>query len=543
MFEWALDAQNTVFVCADSLALLIALLSYVRIFQIVRYHQRQISIQLIEVSFGQRDENDSMGASFNGQQDNQGRVDFEGTDENREMDRKSSDTQTAHSETQANRKGLEKKSVDIEFQENPTTENRDNQACFSVTEVLVGQEQHEEQTNNMKTKDQSRNEGRQFCLGNTTVVDKTTMQLVETKQGNDEFKSSGVDGHVTKILNQQTEKVKLSEVEQESKTLAESPVDNSKLIIKKIQNMHCELIKCNVELQEEVFGFEDEQADTRTSRDKNCFLSKEHPNYNVKHALADTPTPVVMQETYREQQNEVSSSEDNCVKRCHQNHYQNYALAEESSTSTEQQEANQTEVKKTETLHEIQNPTCPLADDAAPTGRQETVQEEKYKTEALQEDSVNHEREIRATNSVTTNHNQLVSSTNRRRSSYRSNKIMTAISDSRSIDKSSKGFKMRHFKKSVFNMFVIWFLMLLCYLPLICISTLVMFLGRSYKIHLTFNFTTSVMFVNSSINPIVFCWRIREFRAAVRKTLREVFGFAWANQTSRNDNLTSFGNQ
>lgn len=100
------------------------------------------------------------------------------------------------------------------------------------------------------------------------------------------------------------------------------------------------------------------------------------------------------------------------------------------------------------------------------------------------------------------------------------------------------GFKMQHFKKSVFNMFVIWFLMLLCYLPLICTSILVNLLGRSYSIHLAFNFTTSVMFVNSSVNPVVFCWRIREFRAAVRKTLADVFGF-WENHNVRNDNLSS----
>ena len=64
MFDWAVDAQNTVFVCANTMALLIALLSYVRIFQIVRYHRKQISIQLSEVSFSHRDEDNSVCTSF-----------------------------------------------------------------------------------------------------------------------------------------------------------------------------------------------------------------------------------------------------------------------------------------------------------------------------------------------------------------------------------------------------------------------------------------------------------------------------------------------
>ncbi|KAK2550499.1 Adhesion G-protein coupled receptor D1 [Acropora cervicornis] len=92
-------------------------------------------------------------------------------------------------------------------------------------------------------------------------------------------------------------------------------------------------------------------------------------------------------------------------------------------------------------------------------------------------------------------------------------------------------------RNDLFNMFVIWFLMLLCYLPLICTSILVNLLGRSYSIHLAFNFTTSVMFVNSSVNPVVFCWRIREFRAAVRKTLADVFGF-WENHNVSAQEIT-----
>ena len=69
MFEWARDAQNVVFVCLNSFALLIALLSYTKIFQIVRYHQRQISIQLSDLAYtSKRSENDPNAASMDRQQ-------------------------------------------------------------------------------------------------------------------------------------------------------------------------------------------------------------------------------------------------------------------------------------------------------------------------------------------------------------------------------------------------------------------------------------------------------------------------------------------
>ena len=152
----------------------------------------------------------------------------------------------------------------------------------------------------------------------------------------------------------------------------------------------------------------------------------------------------------------------------------------------------------------------------------------------MQENSVSHRKD---TKNITSNHGQIIASSNRHaQSSSSANNLTTR--DNQIAIRGSKRFKMRHVKKSVFNMFVIWFLMLVCYLPLICTSALFTLLGRSYSMHLAFNLTTSVMFLNSSMNPVVFCWGIREFRAAVRKTLRELFGF-WVNQICRIENFSS----
>lgn len=597
MFEWALDAQNTVFVCADSLALLIALLSYVRIFQIVRYHQRQISIQLSEVSFAQGGENDSLGSSFHGQHD--GRVEESRRVRSETVTTKSSDKQTGKTETQDGERCFENKSVKIELQQGSSTvKNRENQECIFLNDCKVssGQQELGEETKTVGAKAPTRSQKQQLYLSHTTVTDNGPVQPVVTAQGTyPEINRSGItdltllDNYVSeRLTDHQTElKPALSDLEQESKTSrSELPVNqNLELTMTEIQLLKIVRDQKTGERREETSVLEDEQTENGLTKDKNCFKSL-HQNYDQNYALVgESSTSAAKKETHHGEQTETNSCVENCFTNCgNQNRSQNYALVDETTLVARREtyqeedteritlsednssfktwgqcayrnyalveegrlqpakskETHQKEVEKTgmdpledndsfKRLYQIQNQSYASARETA-TVRRESNQEENVKTA---ENLVNHGRE---TNIVTTIHNQVASSNNRRTSSN------STINENQISNRSSKGFKMRHFKKSVFNMFVIWFLMLLCYLPLICTSTLVMFVGRSYSLHLSFTFTTSVMFVNSSINPIVFCWRIREFRAAVRKTLREVFGF-WDNQISRLDNLSSLVNQ
>ena len=652
MFEWALDAQNTVFACANSFALLIALLSYVRIFQIVRYHQRQISIQLCEVSFAQGREDDSIENSSHEQQD--GREQMRKVRSETVTTKSASDKQTEEMEMKGNGRGIKKIVTANELRENTSEENRNNHGSLPVSDGSARQQQ-------------------QLSRGHATVLtDNTPEQPLEVTHENSEFKLSGVAGSMLpnnyvnpKMLNRQIKKPSSSEGEQEYKeSRSAPPYDNFELTVTEIQlSKNRDDRETRTSVPELTVKTQDKEVEAGSSQDTNCTcfeqfnrnlnpdyataelawptagptavvqktlqeqrlsedddcldrsnrepnpnshvaektittvtphetlqdeessqeqkcserLDQNHyqnyglvdessspgvrqetqleehneagssggnncskrlrENYYLKYALADETTPVVMQNSYQEDQVEASSSKDSkCLKECRQSRFHNYASVDESTSLDERQDTHQEEDQKTEMraignnncfkgLYHIQNSNQPsLIDETTPTVKPEKLQEEKEKTTEIEEDVVSHGRN---TTSVRTNHNQA-------RSSYGSN---GTINENQNINRSAKGFKMRHFKKSVFNMFVIWFLMLLCYLPLICTSILVMFLGRSYSMHLAFNFTTSVMFVNSSINPIVFCWRIREFRAAVRKTLSDVFGF-WSNQNSRHDNFS-----
>ena len=76
--------------------------------------------------------------------------------------------------------------------------------------------------------------------------------------------------------------------------------------------------------------------------------------------------------------------------------------------------------------------------------------------------------------------------------------------------------------KSAKNTFIYYIVMLLCYTPLFISMIL---LGISH-IQLTsaWILTETVTFMNSSINPFLYCWRLPDLRAAVVNTTKQIFG-------------------
>ena len=79
---------------------------------------------------------------------------------------------------------------------------------------------------------------------------------------------------------------------------------------------------------------------------------------------------------------------------------------------------------------------------------------------------------------------------------------------------------MMRIKRSAVNTFVFFICMLTCYFPSYVLLTL---FGLGYKEWATeWTMSTTVVFMNSSINPILYCWRLRELRIAVVKTARKI---------------------
>ena len=81
---------------------------------------------------------------------------------------------------------------------------------------------------------------------------------------------------------------------------------------------------------------------------------------------------------------------------------------------------------------------------------------------------------------------------------------------------SGNNFNIARLKKSVLNTFVFYTTLILCYLPLYVLLTLYGLSIKDWQAESQFAYTA--VFMNSSINPFLYCWRVRELRTAVVKT-------------------------
>ncbi len=75
-------------------------------------------------------------------------------------------------------------------------------------------------------------------------------------------------------------------------------------------------------------------------------------------------------------------------------------------------------------------------------------------------------------------------------------------------------------KKSAINTFIYYIVMILCYTPMI-ISVSIRATSRKRWTD-TWVLAETIAFMNSSINPFLYCWRFRELRSAVVKTARQM---------------------
>ncbi len=76
-------------------------------------------------------------------------------------------------------------------------------------------------------------------------------------------------------------------------------------------------------------------------------------------------------------------------------------------------------------------------------------------------------------------------------------------------------------KKSALNTFVFYMFIIFCYLPN-CVSLTIYSISLEKWTEAWF-LTNTILFANSSFNPMLYCWRIRELRTAVLKLLKKVF--------------------
>ena len=79
------------------------------------------------------------------------------------------------------------------------------------------------------------------------------------------------------------------------------------------------------------------------------------------------------------------------------------------------------------------------------------------------------------------------------------------------------------YKKTVYSVAWIQFAMLACYGPYIVIVFLLQFanIDDSIEIRIADEFSVCLIFLNSSLNPVLYCWRIKDVRREVKNTIRK----------------------
>ena len=75
-------------------------------------------------------------------------------------------------------------------------------------------------------------------------------------------------------------------------------------------------------------------------------------------------------------------------------------------------------------------------------------------------------------------------------------------------------------KKSAVTIIYVYGLLLIFYLPFCATIFVANVIGYTLTVKIAYGFTSTAVFFNSFLNPLVYCWRIREIRRAVKNVLR-----------------------
>ena len=79
------------------------------------------------------------------------------------------------------------------------------------------------------------------------------------------------------------------------------------------------------------------------------------------------------------------------------------------------------------------------------------------------------------------------------------------------------------YKKAVSTALWLQFMLVACYLPHLIFLTLLTRAEPSPSVSLTWSYTATLVFLNSSLNPMLYWWKMDEVRQAVKDTMRQVF--------------------
>ena len=77
--------------------------------------------------------------------------------------------------------------------------------------------------------------------------------------------------------------------------------------------------------------------------------------------------------------------------------------------------------------------------------------------------------------------------------------------------------------KSTVSIFYVYLLLLICYLLFFICVAVVRIYGSSIALKQFFLYSMTLIFLNSSLNPVIYCWKMRHVRHAIVNILRKMF--------------------
>ena len=81
------------------------------------------------------------------------------------------------------------------------------------------------------------------------------------------------------------------------------------------------------------------------------------------------------------------------------------------------------------------------------------------------------------------------------------------------------------YRKAVYSALWVQVTLVICYLPYGIAVALTSQRGMHSSTYLALQFTATLVFLNSSLNPFLYCWKITEVRQAVKETLQLLHSF------------------
>lgn len=77
----------------------------------------------------------------------------------------------------------------------------------------------------------------------------------------------------------------------------------------------------------------------------------------------------------------------------------------------------------------------------------------------------------------------------------------------------------RRYKSTVYSALWFHFALVICYLPFSVLEAMAVVIGTPLPVFIAGTCTGTLIYLNSMINPLLYCWKIKEVRQAVKQTV------------------------